>query len=87
MRAVVAVGRVAPLGPSSSSFVRRRGAVGAGDDRGDLGDVLDRVALVRQLHRGERDLHEVELVGERVDDDAVLLVVAVLQRVAAARRG
>ena len=34
------------------------------------------LGLVRQLHRGQRDLHQVVVVGEGVDDDAVLLVVA-----------
>ena len=73
----------------------RRCCVGRGDAlarrRGtDLGDVLvlvEVVRLVRELDRGQRDLHQVVVVGEGVDDDAELVGVAVLRARPATRRG
>ena len=63
-------------------------------DVGDLGLVVVGLAggLVGELDRGQGDLHQVELVGERLDDDAEAVQVALDQapraraRVSSSRR-
>ena len=65
----------AALAPVAAASRRRRRSA-----RRPRGSPLVLVAvaarrLVGQLHRGQRDLHDVELVGERLDDDAEALQV------------
>ena len=70
---------------------RPRLAVGPLRWRRDLGDLLlvGRGAgrLVRELHRREGDVHDVVLLGERLDDDPEVLEVVLEHALLAARRG
>src|SRR4051794_1154655 len=71
------------LAPASAGLaVRPRLPVLARGRRlGGLVLLVDRAAggLVRQLDRGERDLHDVEVVGERLDDDPELVELVLQQ--------
>ena len=80
-RAVGATGAAAP-GCAAAVLVRPEA------DLRDLLVVVDRSpGLVGELDRGEGDLHEVELVGERLDDDAEAVEVVPEQALPQGRAG